>query len=297
MVLSKLSWEDLQTLGAVLETGSASGAAQRLGLGQPVISKRVDAIEKRLGLKLFDRQSRGLTPRTNLLQLRGEFAAMGVAADQIVAAIIGNAAITTSLRISVTDGFSNYWLGPKLSTVMARVPNAQILLAPRQGTIEEEWLTSQPGVAVVFTPPRSIELNCRKIGDVGFLLYASADLIARFGRPQSWADVHRLPLLEQTTGIGDVFLQWNDALQMARVPLRSAHTMPLIQAIKAGTGAAFLPSYIAQSERDMVMIDLPDTPRADIYLSWARAFDELAVLRRVINSLSDLFAEEMQRST
>ncbi len=294
MVSSRLSWEDLQTLGAVLETGSASGAAQRLGLGQPVISKRIDAIEKRLGLKMFDRQARGLAPRPNVLKLRGEFAAMGAAADQIVASIIGTAIGITNLRISVTDGFANYWLGPHLSAVMARVAGAQLLLAPRRGAVEDGWLTSQPGVAVVFAPPRSVELNARKLGEASFCLVASRELIARLGTPKRWEDLPRFPLLEQTTSVGEVFARWNDALQTARVPLRAEHTMPLVQAVKAGLGITYWPSYMMRIERELIKIDLPDTPRAEIYLTWARAFDDLPALRQLVNALTDLFLAEIQ---
>ncbi|MDD3609782.1 MAG: LysR family transcriptional regulator [Halothiobacillaceae bacterium] len=45
---------------AVAETGSFSGAARRLHLTQPAVSKRVLALEQELGVALFDRVGRGI---------------------------------------------------------------------------------------------------------------------------------------------------------------------------------------------------------------------------------------------
>lgn len=46
----------------VYEAGSFSGAAKRLQVGQPAVSKTVAQLEDRLGVKLLLRHSRGLTP-------------------------------------------------------------------------------------------------------------------------------------------------------------------------------------------------------------------------------------------
>lgn len=54
-----ISWDDAQTFLAVAESSSFSGAARRLGVGQPTISRRVAELESRLGCPLFRRGKRG----------------------------------------------------------------------------------------------------------------------------------------------------------------------------------------------------------------------------------------------
>src|SRR4029077_8233320 len=52
----------METFIRVVETGSFSGAARQLRVGQPAVSKTVAQLESYLGVKLLSRSTRGLTP-------------------------------------------------------------------------------------------------------------------------------------------------------------------------------------------------------------------------------------------
>src|SRR5918999_1776794 len=52
----------MQVFVCVVQTGSFSAAARRLRVGQPAVSKTVAQLEKRLGVHLLLRSTRGLTP-------------------------------------------------------------------------------------------------------------------------------------------------------------------------------------------------------------------------------------------
>ena len=54
-----IPWEDVRLFLAVAETGSVSGAARRLRLGQPTVSRRLAALERALGEALFRRSVSG----------------------------------------------------------------------------------------------------------------------------------------------------------------------------------------------------------------------------------------------
>ena len=58
------SWDDVQYVLAVAKTGSFIVAAEKLGTNQSTVSRHVQRLERRLGVKLFDRYSHGmrLTP-------------------------------------------------------------------------------------------------------------------------------------------------------------------------------------------------------------------------------------------
>ena len=52
---NKLDWNQLKAFLETAETGSLSAAARKLGLTQPTLSRQVAAIEKQLGVTLFER--------------------------------------------------------------------------------------------------------------------------------------------------------------------------------------------------------------------------------------------------
>lgn len=67
-----ISIEALRAFVAVSDTGSFSRAAAKLHLTQPAVSKRVDALEQALGVKVFDRLGRRLqlSPAGEALMVR-----------------------------------------------------------------------------------------------------------------------------------------------------------------------------------------------------------------------------------
>jgi DNA-binding transcriptional LysR family regulator len=56
----RLRFRDLQVFFAVVQSGSMARAAQQLGLTQPAVSDIVAALEDMFGVRLFDRNSRGV---------------------------------------------------------------------------------------------------------------------------------------------------------------------------------------------------------------------------------------------
>jgi DNA-binding transcriptional LysR family regulator len=59
MMQTKLCWDDLELFLAVAENGSLSAAARHLKLGQPTLSRRIQALEVQVGEPLFNRLAQG----------------------------------------------------------------------------------------------------------------------------------------------------------------------------------------------------------------------------------------------
>ncbi|PYE83802.1 LysR family transcriptional regulator [Pseudoroseicyclus aestuarii] len=56
------SWDEIRTAFQVARLGTVSGAAEALGVHHATVIRHVDALETRLGVKLFQRHARGYTP-------------------------------------------------------------------------------------------------------------------------------------------------------------------------------------------------------------------------------------------
>jgi DNA-binding transcriptional LysR family regulator len=56
------TWDEIRTAYQVARLGTVSGAADVLGVHHATVIRHIDALEKRLGTRLFQRHSRGYTP-------------------------------------------------------------------------------------------------------------------------------------------------------------------------------------------------------------------------------------------
>jgi DNA-binding transcriptional LysR family regulator len=59
---TRISLHKLELLCVVVEAGGITRAADRLFLTQPVVTAHINSLEKRLGVKLFERSGRGIEP-------------------------------------------------------------------------------------------------------------------------------------------------------------------------------------------------------------------------------------------
>ncbi|MDH7799714.1 MULTISPECIES: LysR family transcriptional regulator [unclassified Beijerinckia] len=74
----------LRNMLAVIEEGSLGKAAQRLNISQPALTKSIQRLEEHLGVKLFERVSRGMKPTFYAQSLQGyaKAACVGMAEAQ-----------------------------------------------------------------------------------------------------------------------------------------------------------------------------------------------------------------------
>ena len=56
------NWDEIRTAYNVARIGTVSGAAEVLGVHHATVIRHIDALEGRLGVKLFQRHARGYTP-------------------------------------------------------------------------------------------------------------------------------------------------------------------------------------------------------------------------------------------
>ena len=55
------NWDEIRTAYHVARLGTVSGAAEALGVHHATVIRHIDALEGRLGVKLFQRHARGYT--------------------------------------------------------------------------------------------------------------------------------------------------------------------------------------------------------------------------------------------
>ena len=120
---------DLELVVAVRDQGSLAAAARSLDLAAPVVTKRLAALEARLGQRLFQRTTRRVSPTAEgeTLCARAVVLLQGFAA--LEAELQERKAEPTGLiRLAATFGFGRLWLGPALARFQERYPRIDIQL-------------------------------------------------------------------------------------------------------------------------------------------------------------------------
>ena len=120
---------DLELLLAIRRQGTLAAAAAAADVVPSVITKRLAALEARLGLKLFHRTTRRVapTPEGEALCERAEellqqFAQMEVEVRERHGQPAGR------IRLAATFGFGRLWVGPALADFQALHPQVQVEL-------------------------------------------------------------------------------------------------------------------------------------------------------------------------
>lgn len=239
--------DGITTFVAVAEAGSISEAARRLRLSKSVVSERLAELERGLGTNLLHRTTRKLS-------LTEDGAAFLERAQRIVREIEDAAAdlaerrgtLAGPLRISAPVTFGRMHLGPALYPFLAR--HSQIELTLDLDDRRVDAAADGYDAVVRHGPVVESRLMAWRLAPSRRVLVASADYLARHGRPAEVADLERHRGIFYTNrGVADWrFRGTADAVIVrARVALRVNNGDMMRDAAVAGLGIALLPMFVA----------------------------------------------------
>lgn len=112
---------------AVLETGSFTAAGRRLARDASVVSRRVAALEARLGIRLLERSTRRVGPTEAGARFRdGARQALDLmrAAEEEARDLASEP--SGLLRLALPPAFGRLWIGPRLPSFLARYPALRV---------------------------------------------------------------------------------------------------------------------------------------------------------------------------
>lgn len=191
----------METFVHVVETGSFSAAAKRLGVGQPAVSKSIAQLETRLGVRLVMRSTRGLTPtEAGLAFFDKARRAIDEANEADEAARGAGAGLSGNLRISAAVTFARMHIIPHLGPFLEQYPgiNVDVVLDDRVRNLVEEGID----VALRMGNLDDSSLTARKIGESPCVILGTPAYFQRFGEPATPADLLQHQAIIYTRGEG-----------------------------------------------------------------------------------------------
>jgi DNA-binding transcriptional LysR family regulator len=289
---SEPDWNLYRTFLVVLQEGSLSGAARRLNLTQPTVTRHIDALEKSTGADLFLRTQRGLTPTDMALKLvphAETLAATAAALMRVASDRTGEARGT--VRVSASEIVSVEHLPRILAGLRRQYPRLVIELVLSNAV--DDLLRREADIAVRMTEPVQDVLLARRLPSIELGLYAHRDYLAQRRVPTSMASIvdhdligfdHEIPRLR-------AFMQRFPGLSRSAFALRTDSDIAQLAAIRAGFGIGICQVAIASRDPNLVRV-LPDLVSVEIGL-WIVMHEDLkssarckAVFDALVNGLS-----------
>jgi DNA-binding transcriptional LysR family regulator len=177
-----LTWDDLRVAASVLRHGSLTAASRALGLSVPTIGRRIDRLERSLGVAVVHRHSRGVTPSPHAQILLAHADALTDTFDDVVrTAKAATRMAEGTVTVTTIETVITHIIAPRLADLRARHPGVRVVL--RATNAIEPLDRRRADIAVRMVRPTEARVVARKLGEQRMALYASRAYLERKGRP------------------------------------------------------------------------------------------------------------------
>jgi len=178
----------LDLLSAVVETGSFVRAGERLGLSQSGVSRAVQRLEERVGVRLFDRNARAVRLTDEGRSFHARVAPLLGALSEAVDSAAGAAAsVRGRLRVTSDPFFASSVLAPHLPRFLADHPDLELEIVVRDhaGDLVAEGFD----LALRFGDPESAGVIVRRLLRTRIVTCAAPGYLQSRGRPRQPRDL------------------------------------------------------------------------------------------------------------
>jgi DNA-binding transcriptional LysR family regulator len=275
-----MDWDDLRWLLVVVRSGSAASAARTLQTSASTVTRRIAALEEKLGTTLFLRSRDGLRPTETARRLFE--AALRVEAEmQRAHELVAPPAGEVPVRLATTEGLATLLVERGL----LELRGVCLELLAGNATLD---LAGGVDLALRLLRPRDGEVRVRKLGELALWVCAGASYIARRGAPSSEPQLagHEV-LLPSGELAGLPEARWLEGLPGVRVALRTSSMPALMAAARAGHGLAVLPGAWAQMGGVQALFPAPVERRA-LWLAFAPDAAGKDAVRRVADRIAEI---------
>ncbi len=254
-------WQDLYYFTVLARTQSLSAAARELQVEHATVGRRVDALEKSLGVKLVDRLPRSRPLTAQGIALAELAAGMGDLATQVMRlSRVASIEMAGTVRVSCPPSIANHCIAPHVARLRADYPQLNLVLMPSTQLAALD--KGEADIALRTVRPDEEALVRRKVGVVRFGLYGPPDFLQK--PAERWTfiayDSSRDHLPQQV---------WMHQLRGHReIAFAASDLITQQMAARAQVGAVVLPTLVG--DHDPLLTRLPtatEGPLRDIWLT------------------------------
>lgn len=281
-----LYWDDYRTVLLIANAGSLSKAARKSGLSYPTMFRRINAIEEKLGVRLFERFRTGYQPTAAGEEVVAVACRIDELTNETERRMVGRDLRPSGLvRIATTDSLLFGLLAPEIARLRRLEPEITLEIAVSNEV--SDLSIREADVAVRPTSAPDQHLVGRKLGLIRQAVYAPRGLGPIESEPQQ---LKVLPWLGPNSAMAYPELHaWMRRQEFDEACVcRADSVLGIYAAIRSGVGLAVLPNYLAEHDEGLERIGSDiDEVAVDLWLLTHQDLRHTARVRAVLDHLAD----------
>jgi DNA-binding transcriptional LysR family regulator len=250
-----MNWDHLQYFLALAKDGKLVVAARSLGVNHTTVSRRIQALERDLGVQLFIRNNVGFELTEAGLQLQE-------IAHRVERQITGinknispeNTEVSGTVRVGATEGFGTYIIGPILYELGKKFPRLSIdlLSLPRIVNLSRR----EADIAITLQRPTRGPYLITKLRDYKLQLYASPEYLKTNPEISSRNDLEKQTFISYVDDLlfSKELSYLDEICKPKQISFRSTSIQSQLQAARSGLGVAVLPSFMVSQDSGLTEI-------------------------------------------
>jgi DNA-binding transcriptional LysR family regulator len=237
-----MQWDDLKYVLALHRSGTLVGAGRLLSVNTSTVGRRIAALERALGTRLFDRMAGGYRPTAALRRVVACAEEMELQTNALERQIRNSdARVEGAVRITALDNFLDHLVVPALPGLLDAHPALEVTLESDLRLFDLS--RGEADIAIRSAEPTQPEMVARRLGLLGTAFYQA--------RGKSWPG--GLPLI----GLPDapVHATYNDFLlervSSGRIVARANTEARITDLTRQGVGIGFIDCFVGELDADL----------------------------------------------
>ncbi|MDQ0395543.1 LysR family transcriptional regulator [Labrys monachus] len=226
-------FQELSAFIAVVESGGFSAAARRTGESQPAVSKAIAALEKRLGVALFNRSTRSVTLTDQGQRYYDRTKPLVDEIDDADSELTSSTqAVSGLIRISAASTFGRLHILPLIPELLSLYPGLQVDLV--LSDFVRDMVEDRIDLAIRVGPVEDPDAVVRRVAVTPLVCVGSRRYFEKHGMPRTPADLSEHNCLLYG-GLADL-AKWPFSGPHGRfsVPVRGNLSSNSVETIRAG---------------------------------------------------------------
>lgn len=247
-------FDDVALFIRLVEDGSITSVAKKMNLSRSTLSKRISALERELGMQLYQRENSQLQLTAAGEMIYAKFAKNMHHVEELLnkTRYDNKDELIGTLRIAMPGALMAYVLAPHIATFVKRYPkislNIRYLVLGNADLINEQF-----DIAICTEMPSLQSVKVRKLGEESLKMYAHTSYVAQHELPRSLEELEQhniIGYLYAKTPLKQLTVTHLETLEQRAFTLNATlyldNLLSMQSLMKNGLYLSFLPSGVGQ---------------------------------------------------